>query len=105
MKSKAAFIVGTGIGYVLGTRAGRRQFESIKSHALGVWHSDSVQSTVSTVQDKAAEVAKEQGAALKDKVTEAVRSATSGSATGSHAGSADPDDAPRPAPGTGTHQI
>ena len=76
MKSKAAFIVGAGIGYVLGTRAGRRQFESIKAHAIDVWNSDTVQSTVSTLQDQATTVAKEQGAALKEKVTEAVKSAT-----------------------------
>ena len=80
MKSKAAFILGAGIGYVLGTRAGRRQFESIKAHAIDVWNSDTVQSTVSTLQDQAATVAKEQGAALKEKVTEAVRSATGNAA-------------------------
>ena len=77
MKTKAAFIVGTGIGYVLGTRAGRRQFEVIKGHARDLWTSDSVQSTVSTLQDKATEVAKDQGAALKDKVTEAVKNVAS----------------------------
>jgi len=99
MKSKAAFVVGAGIGYVLGTRAGRRQFESIKSHAAGVWNSPSVQSTVSTVQDKAAEVAKEQGSAIKEKVTEAVRSATSRD-------SGDSGESPaRPAPNAGTHEI
>ncbi|PFG33178.1 hypothetical protein [Sanguibacter antarcticus] len=77
MKSKAAFIVGTGIGYVLGTRAGRRQFEVIKGHAKDLWASDSVQSTVTTFQDKATEVAKDQGAVLKGKVTEAVKNVTS----------------------------
>lgn len=96
MKSKAAFIVGAGIGYVLGTRAGRRQFESIKAHALDVWNSDSVQSTVSSVQDKATEVAKEQGAALRDKVTEAVKSAASRA----------PEESPaQPGPRTGAHEI
>lgn len=88
MKTKAAFIVGAGIGYVLGTRAGRRQFESIKTHARDLWNNETVQSTVTTLQDKATEVAKEQGAALKDvakeqgsalkdKVTDAVKSASS----------------------------
>lgn len=77
MKTKAAFIVGTGIGYVLGTRAGRRQFEVIKGHAKDLWSSDSVQSTVSTLQDKATEVAKDQGAVLKGKVTEAVKNVAS----------------------------
>lgn len=96
MKSKAAFVLGAGVGYVLGTRAGRRQFESIKAHALGVWNSEPVQSTVSSVQDKAAEVAKEQGSALKDKVTEAVRSTMSREADASAA---------QPGPRTGPHEI
>ena len=96
MKSKAAFVVGAGIGYVLGTRAGRRQFESIKAHAAEVWNSPSVQSTVSTVQDKATEVAKEQGGALKDKVAGAVRSATSRDSAESPA---------TPGPHAGAHEI
>ena len=77
MKTKAAFIVGAGVGYVLGTRAGRRQFETIKTHARDLWNNDTVQSTVTNLQDKATEVAKEQGSALKDKVTDAVKSASS----------------------------
>ena len=75
MKSKLVFVAGLATGYVLGTRAGRRRFESIKGHAREVWQSDSVQSALSTVQEKAAEVAKDQGAVLKDKVTEAVDAA------------------------------
>lgn len=75
MKSKLVFVVGLAAGYVLGARAGRRRFESIKGHARDVWESDSVQSAVSSVQEKAAEVAKDQSAVLKDKVAEAVDAA------------------------------
>lgn len=75
MKSKAAFLAGAAIGYVLGARAGRQRFESLKVHAREAWKSDPVQSAVGTIQDKAGELAKEQGAALKEKVAEAVDSA------------------------------
>jgi len=95
MKGKAAFIVGTGVGYVLGTRAGRRQFEVIKGRAKGLWESESVQSTVSSIQDRATEVAKDQGAVLKDKVTEAVKNVSSKDSSGSDssapAGAVDPN--------------
>ena len=77
MKIKAAFIVGAGIGFVVGARAGRRQFEVIKAQALTAWNSDTMQSTLSTVQEKASEVAKEQGAVLKDKIVDAVKTAMS----------------------------
>lgn len=73
MKSKIAFVAGAGIGYVFGTRAGRQQFEKFKGRALEVWNSDSVQNTVSDLQDKATEVAKSQGSALKEKVEEVVK--------------------------------
>lgn len=74
MRMKAAFLAGSGIGYVLGTRAGREQFEKIRGAAQGVWESPRVQSTVSGVQGRISEKAPE----LKGKVTEAVQSIRSG---------------------------
>ena len=77
MKGKLAFVLGAGVGYVLGTRAGRVQFEKIKGWASDAWHDPRVQSTVDDLESKAAGFAKDQGAALKDKAVDAVKSAVS----------------------------
>ncbi|WP_255590266.1 YtxH domain-containing protein [Cellulomonas sp. PS-H5] len=77
MKGKLAFVLGAGVGYVLGTRAGRAQFEKIKGWASDAWHDPRVQSTVDDLESKATGFAKDQGAALKDKAVDAVKSAVS----------------------------
>lgn len=43
MKGKLGLVVGIGIGYVLGSRAGRERYEQIKATATKVWESDPVQ--------------------------------------------------------------
>lgn len=60
MKGKIGLVVGLGIGYVLGTRAGRERYEQIKTQWLKVWHLDPVQAQVSKVR----EFAKTQAAAV-----------------------------------------
>lgn len=77
MKGKAAFILGAGVGYVLGTRAGRAQFEKIKGWVSDAWHDPRVQSTVDDLESSAARFAKDQGVAIKDKAVDAVKSAVS----------------------------
>jgi len=81
VRSKAAFIVGTGLGYVLGTRAGRQRFEKITAQARSAWQNPRVQSAVTELEAKAADFARSEGAALKGRVTESVRTAL-GSARG-----------------------
>ena len=54
MRGKALFVVGLGVGYVLGTRAGRERYEQIKKAAEGVWNTPAVQQGVGTVKDFAA---------------------------------------------------
>lgn len=39
MRGKIAFIIGLGIGYVFGTRAGRERYEQIKRGAKTLWDS------------------------------------------------------------------
>jgi len=60
MKGKIGLVVGLGVGYVLGTRAGRERYEQIKTQWLKVWHLDPVQEQVEKVKgfvgDKAAAV-------------------------------------------------
>lgn len=77
MKGKLAFVLGAGVGYVVGTRAGRAQFEKIKGWASDAWHDPRVQSTVDDLEASAARFAKDQGVALKDKAVDAVKSAVS----------------------------
>ncbi|MGO4385437.1 hypothetical protein [Specibacter sp. RAF43] len=72
MKAKLAFVAGLGAGYVLGTRAGRGSYESIKRSVKSMWHTDAVQETVATVaktvKDEAADVAEQLGRKVKSAV-------------------------------------
>ena len=43
MKGKILLVVGLGIGYVLGTRAGREQYDKIKATAQKFWNDPRVQ--------------------------------------------------------------
>ena len=72
MKGKVLFVVGLGVGYVLGTRAGRRRYEQIKSVAVRVWDSPTVQKQVHTVQDYAADRIGDLGTAVTEGVKRAV---------------------------------
>lgn len=60
MKGKILFVAGLGVGYLLGTRAGRERYEQIKAVASKLWNDPTVQRQVDTVQgfvkDKAADV-------------------------------------------------
>lgn len=61
MKGKILFVAGLGLGYVLGTRAGREKYEELRQAALKVWNDPRVQKGVDNVEDfvkdKAPEVA------------------------------------------------
>ena len=61
MKGKILLVVGLGVGYVLGTRAGRERYEQIKDAASKLWNDPRVQQRVDQaeafVKDKAPEVA------------------------------------------------
>ncbi len=61
MKGKILFVAGLGIGYVLGTRAGREKYEQLKAQAARLWNDPRVQKQVDAVEefvkDKAPDVA------------------------------------------------
>ena len=61
MKGKILFVAGLGLGYLLGTRAGREKYDELKATALKVWNDPRVQKQVDAAQDfvkdKAPEVA------------------------------------------------
>src|SRR4051794_10743816 len=61
MKGKILFLTGLGLGYVLGTRAGRERYEQMKTAVERLWNDPRVQRQVDTV-----------GAYVKDKAPEVV---------------------------------
>ncbi|MBO1750670.1 YtxH domain-containing protein [Actinotalea sp. BY-33] len=73
---KAAFLVGGAVGYVLGTRAGRQQFDKIRSKAQELWEDPRVQDGISDVEHRASDLVREKGPEIKEKVTGAVKSAS-----------------------------
>jgi hypothetical protein len=51
MKGKILLLVGLGVGYVLGTRAGREKYDQMKATALKFWNDPRVQKRVDDAQD------------------------------------------------------
>ena len=73
MASKIPFILGLGAGYVLGTRAGRAQYERLKSAATRVTESPAVRERVDAAQSRLHDVVRQQGEVVTDKVADAVK--------------------------------
>lgn len=55
MRGKFLFVAGAAVGYVLGTRAGRKRYEQIRGAAQKVWETPAIQRQVGAAQDYAAE--------------------------------------------------
>ena len=53
MKNKMLLLVGTGIGYLLGTRAGREKYDQIVDQAQKLWGDPRVQDAVTTARSSA----------------------------------------------------
>jgi hypothetical protein len=53
MRNKLTFVVGVGLGYVLGTRAGREKFDQMVAQARRFWDSPTVQEAAGVVQAQA----------------------------------------------------
>ena len=82
---KLTLLIAGGIGYVLGTRAGRERYEQIKKAATRVKDDPRVQEKAT----QAADLAKEKAPVVKDKVAAAASTAAdkvtpSGSGNGDH---------------------
>lgn len=75
MRGKVGLVIGLGIGYVLGTRAGRERYEQIKQQALKVWNLDPVQKQVDKVKDAAKSSVMALPNALWDGATKVVKAA------------------------------
>ncbi|MGH8868983.1 MAG: YtxH domain-containing protein [Actinomycetes bacterium] len=72
MMHRAAFLAGAAVGYVVGTRAGRERYESIKRAAGRVMGSPQVQHTASTLGHQATGLAAHAGRAVTERVGERV---------------------------------
>lgn len=93
MKGKILFVVGLGVGYVLGTRAGRERYEQIRRAAERVWNRPEVQQGVDTVKD----FAKTRVGDLSETVLDGVKSLIGNATKTSGASKADIDRAARSA--------
>jgi hypothetical protein len=85
---KLTLLIAVGIGYVLGTRAGRERYEQIKKTFLNVKDDPRVQSAASTV----AETAKEQAPVAAQKVAAAAGAAASAASAHSPFGTSHEDE-------------
>lgn len=70
MKNKLMLLVGAGVGYILGARAGRERYDQIADQATKLWTDPRVQTKVDEVKAKAPEVAQQVGDAAKAKAEE-----------------------------------
>jgi hypothetical protein len=66
MRGKLLLLVGLGVGYVLGSRAGRERYEEIKRAAGTLWSDPRVQRQVKQAEDFAKEKAPEVVGFLSD---------------------------------------
>ena len=73
MSGKIPFILGLGAGYLLGTRAGRAQYERIKATAVKIVEQPFVRTRVDAAASKVSKIVREQGEAVTDKVADAVK--------------------------------
>ncbi len=81
MKGKIGLVVGIGVGYVLGTRAGRERYEQIKTQWLKVWNLDQVQDLVDKVKGYVGDKAAAVPGAIWTGVQKVVKSASGGDKT------------------------
>lgn len=78
MRGKIAFVLGAAIGYVLGTRAGRKRYEQIKNIALTLWRTDAVQNVWRRVRLAGGRA----GARVRDRAWRAAKDVLKGDGSG-----------------------
>ncbi|MCL2848578.1 MAG: YtxH domain-containing protein [Micrococcales bacterium] len=72
MKSTSAFVVGVGLGLLLGTKAGRDKLDQLKGLVSEAWHDPRVQEHVAGAEEKARAYMHEHGATLREHMNQAV---------------------------------
>jgi hypothetical protein len=96
------FLLGTGVGYVLGTRAGRERYEQLSRAYRRVADHPSVQGAAGVARAKAGEAVQTGVSIAKDKVQSTGSSSGGSSAGGSSSGGGAPS-APGRAAANGAH--
>ncbi len=71
MKGRLLLAAGIGVGFVLGSRAGRQSYEKLKGYAQDLWSDPKVQDRVSDVED----TVREKAPVVQDKAEQALKSA------------------------------
>ncbi len=71
MKGKVLFVAGLAVGYVLGTRDGRRRYEQIKAAAQNIWESEPVQWGATQAREAMGDVADKAIASAKKVINQA----------------------------------
>jgi hypothetical protein len=92
------FLLGTGVGYVLGTRAGRERYEQLSRAYRRVADHPSVQGAAGVARAKAGEAVQTGVSIAKDKVQ-----STGGSSSGGSSSEGGAPSAPGRAAGNGAH--
>lgn len=80
---KITLLVGAGVGYVLGTRAGREQYDKLAEQAQRLWRDPRVQDKAQQAQSTATDL----GHKAQEKVSEKVQERTGDSSSASGGGS------------------
>jgi hypothetical protein len=81
MKGKILLVVGLGVGYVLGTRAGREKYDKMKAATSAFWNDPRVKAQVDNVEEFVREKAPEVSEFISDSAKKVVGSVTGSKAT------------------------
>jgi oxygen-dependent protoporphyrinogen oxidase len=77
MQGRILFLTGAAVGYVLGSRAGRRRYEQIKAGAERLWNDPKVQSSVDSVVGQVQGFVKEKTPQVQAAVTDRAKKVVS----------------------------
>lgn len=75
MKTRIAFVIGAGLGYVLGTRAGREKYDQLAGRVEELWAHPKVQAQLHSAEEALTAVVNEHVPNLARKATHAARDA------------------------------
>ncbi|MPV49087.1 MULTISPECIES: YtxH domain-containing protein [unclassified Pseudactinotalea] len=73
MRSTLTFALGAGVGYVLGTRAGREKFDRMSAALRQAWETPAVQEQWGRASERIAETVREQRASLTERAVHAAK--------------------------------